>query len=238
MTSALPGAKPARRGRVPTIPTGQLPDPGGASPADNCFLWQKQVAGVYDGHRASIPDGVDPDELRDAAGAFVASDANMQLHPALQLVKDDADQAAKSVNDLINSTKVGGDTASLLAAQAYWQRKEKLLDSIKDKPKLVAAAQNLVKSASPDELPVLVQELSDYLESRDAPTEGLKSAYAAAVPGVSEAYANATVKARQRDLLMHNHANLQRAFQRDTPVMPLLDPATATSQQYVNSAGG
>jgi hypothetical protein len=111
-----------------------------------------------------------------------------------------------------------------------------VLDSIKDKSKLVAAVQNLVKSASPEELPVLVREASDYLESRNTPTDVLKSAYAEAIPRVKAAYANATVKARQRDLLTHNHANLQRAFQRDTPTMPLLDPATATADAYTDTA--
>jgi hypothetical protein len=238
MTSAVPGTKPARRAHVPPVPSGQFPDPGGDDAATRCFRLQSQVADLYGRYRSSIPDGIDPEELRDSAGSFVTSDANTQLHPALQAVKDDAAQAEKSVNDLVNATKVGGDTASLLAAQAYWQRKEKVLDNIKDVSKLVAASQNLVKSASPDELPVLVRELTDYLDRRGAPTDVLSSSYASAISGVQEAYENATVKARQRDLLTHNHSNLQRAFQKDTPVLPLFDPATATAKPYTNFAGG
>jgi hypothetical protein len=162
----LPGTKPACRVHVPPPPTGQLPDPGGATPAQRCFNLQRQVADLYDRYRSSIPEGVDPDELRDNAGAFVASDANAQLHPALAAVKGDADQAARNVNDLINATQVGGDTASLLAAQSYWQRKQRVLDNIKDKSKLVAAAQALVKNANAEELPVLVRELTDCHRSK------------------------------------------------------------------------
>jgi hypothetical protein len=120
MTSALPQTKPSRRVHVPPLPIGTFPDPGGDDAATRCFRLQNQVADLYDRYRSSIPEGVEPDELRDAAGAFVTSDANTQLQPALQAVKDDADQAAKQVNNLINATKVGGDTASLIAAQAYW----------------------------------------------------------------------------------------------------------------------
>jgi hypothetical protein len=193
----FPGTR-SRPAHMPNVRTGEVPDPGGSTPADHLWRLQNAVRGEYDGYRA--------------------------------------DQAAKQVNDLINSHQVGDDTASLLAAQAYWGRKSKVLDSIKDKSKLVAAVQNLVKSASPEELPVLVREASDYLESRNTPTDVLKSAYAEAIPRVKAAYANATVKARQRDLLTHNHANLQRAFQRDTPTMPLLDPATATADAYTDTA--
>lgn len=234
----LPGTKPSRRLHVPPVPTGTFPSPGGDTPAAQCFNLQRQVADLYNRWRSSFPDGVDPDELADNAGAFVASDANTQLHPALQAVKADADAAAKQVNDLINSTQVGGDTASLLAAQSYWQRKEKVLDSITDKAKLVAAVQDLVKKASPAELPVLVREAADYLTARKAPTDVLNKAYADAVPGVTEAFENATVKARQQAMLAHNHSSLQKSFQRDLPVLPLHDPATATADAYTDTAGG
>jgi hypothetical protein len=170
--------------------------------------------------------------LKDNAGAFSVSDAALALVPALDAVKTDAQAAADKVDELVGSHTVGDDVASRLAAQSYWHRKERVLDSVKDTPKLVAAVENLIRSATDDQVRVLSDELPDYLVSRNVPAGWLPTALASRVPGLADAQAEATLKARQVAVLQQNHAGLTNAIEKDTSVPPLLDPYQVTSEAY------
>ena len=97
------------------------------------------------------------------------SDPALALQPALDAVKADAEDAQTKVDNLIKGQKVGNDVEARLAAQSFWHRKERVLDSIKDQSKLVAAVQDLIRSADDAQVPVLAEELRDYLASRGAP---------------------------------------------------------------------
>ena len=91
----FPTVRPARRVHVPAPPSGQLPDPGGRDNVEHAYRRQQQVADSYTRYRNSIPDGVDPDELRDNAGIFGMTDAARSLQPALDAVQADADAATR-----------------------------------------------------------------------------------------------------------------------------------------------
>jgi hypothetical protein len=228
----IPGTAPARRVHVPAPPSGQLPDPGGRTPAERAHRLQKQTADLCTRWRGSFPDGIDPQELKDAAGQFAYTDAALALAPALAPVKDDADAATKKVNNLISGTRVSDDVASQIAAQRFWARTQRTLDSLKDTPRVVAAAQDLLAKADDARVPVLAEELGDYLASRNVPMGWLPDCLAQRVPGLADAQAEAIVKARQLAILQSNHQWLQRSMSSDLAIPELLDPAMATAEPY------
>lgn len=231
--SAIPGTRPARRVHVPPVPNGTLPDPGGRDAAERAHRLQRQTADLYARWRASFPAGIDPNELKDAAGQFAYSDAALALPDALAAVKDDADAATKKVSDLIKGTRVGDDVASQIAAERYWRRSERTLDSIKDLSKLTAAARDLIAGADAKTVPVLAEELADYLATRNVPTGWLPDALADKVPGLADASAQAITKARQYAVLQRNHQALTNAMAKDLAVPMLLDPSQVSAQPYM-----
>lgn len=176
----FPTVRPARRVHVPPPPSGQLPDPGGRIPAERSHRLQQQTADLYTRWRGSFPDGIGPDELKDAAGQFAFTDQALALPDALQAVKDDSVAANQKVDDLMKNTRVSQDGRA--ATDAFWYRKERSLDSIKDPSKLVAAAQDLVANADDDEIACLSEQLPDYLKSRQAPAGCFRQRWRPAFP--------------------------------------------------------
>jgi len=227
----FPGTKPSRISYPPPVPTGFV-DPGGKTPVEKALRTQQAVAELYSRWRAAHPSGIDPDVLKNNAGAFSVSDAALALQPALDAVKAYSDAASKKVSDLIDGQKVGDDVASQIAAQRFWDRSRRTLDSIKDGSKAVAAAQNLVANASGDQIPVLVEELSDYLAQRNLPAGWLPDALSQKIPGLSDAQADATLKARQHAVLAQNHHALTNAIEKDLAAPPLLDPSQVSAEPY------
>jgi hypothetical protein len=228
----FPGTAPARRVHVPSVPSGTLPDPGGRDSVERAHRLQRQTADLYTRWRASFPHGIDPDELKDTSGQFAYSDAALALPDALDAVKVDADSAAKQVNDLIKGMRVDGDVASQLGAQRYWSRAQRTLDAAKDPAKVVAAAQGLINNADDSQAPVLAEELSSYLASRNVPTDWLTDALASKIPGLSDASAEAIRKSRQYAVLLQNHQRLYHAMEKDVAAPQLLDPAQFTAEPY------
>jgi hypothetical protein len=87
-----------------------------------------------------------------------------------------------------------------------------VLDSVKDQGKLVAAVRDFIRSAPDAQIPTLSEELPDYLESRGIPADWLSTALASRVPGLDDAQAEATLKAKQHAFLAHNHNALTKAI--------------------------
>jgi hypothetical protein len=234
----LPGTAPARRVHVPPVPMGKLPDPGGATPAERAHRLQLQAAQQYTAYRASIPQGVDPDELKDNAGMYGVSDTAIALSDALKAVQADADAAVKRVNDLLDSNKVDdSDVAGQIAAQRFWARTQRSLDGLTNGAKAVNAARDIISKATAAQIPVLSEELSSYLASRGLPVDWLPQALAVKIPGMAEANADATLKQRQIAIVAGNHAILTHAFKAEIAAPPLVDPAVATSESYSNPTG-
>lgn len=101
---------------------------------------------------------------------------------------------------------------------------------------MVAAVQDLIKSAPDAQIATLAEQLPDYLISRGIPSDWLNDALAQRVPGLDGAQAEARLKAKQFAVLSANHDNLTRAMQRHTAPPPLLDPynPSITSEPYRN----
>lgn len=148
----------------------------------------------------------------------------------------DADAAQGKMGNLVKGQTVGSDVESRLAAQSFWHRKERVLDSIKDQGKLAAAVRDLISSAPDAQIPTLAEELGDYLASRNVPTGWLNNALAQRIPGLDDAQAEATLKARQHAVLTQTHNALTKAIVNDNPPPPLYNPysATITAKPYTN----
>jgi hypothetical protein len=233
--SALPGTRPARRVHVPPVPSGTFPDPGGRDAAERAHRLQRQTADLYTRWRASFPQGIDPDELKDNAGVFAYSDPALALEPALTAVKADADAASHRVSDAVKTVGVPDDQAA--QAQRIWARTQRRLDAAKGVAQKAAVAQDLISGAEGLTLGTLREELPDYLESEGVPTSWLPAAFAARVPDAADAVADATRLAKAQAVLLHNHNALTKAFAKDVDAPPLLDPAIATTQAYSNPTG-
>ena len=217
----FPTVRPARPAYPPPIPSGFI-GPGGKTPVERALRTQQAVADQYTAWRAAHSPNIHPDVLKDNAGAFQVSDAALALQPALDAVKADANAAQAKVSDLVKGQKVdASDVAAQLAADRFWRRTERTLDSIKDGPKVVAAAQELIKSADDSQITTLAEEVGSYLASRGIPTNWLPTALASKVPGLDDAQAEATLKAKQLAVLAQNHAGLTRAIANDNPPPPL-----------------
>ena len=230
----FPTVRPARPAYPPPIPSGFI-DPGGKNPAERALRTQAAVHKQYSDWRAAHSKDIDPDILKSNAGAFSVSDAALALPPVLGDVKADADAAKAKVDDLVSGQKVdASDVAAQLAADRYWRRAERTLDSIKDTPKLVAAAQDLIANADDAQVPVLAEELSTYLASRNVPTGWLTDALSSRIPGLSDAQADSILKARQAAILAENHARLTNAMAKDLNPAPLLDPYAVDATPYTN----
>jgi len=211
---------------------GSFPIPVAVTPLSAAHRLQQQTADLYSRWRGSFPDGIDPDELKDAAGQFAYSDAALALPDALSAVESAANAATRRVSDLVKGTRVGADVASQLAAQRYWARAQRNLDAAKDPAKVVAAAQNLIANADEGQTRVLAEELADYLASRSVPAGWLPDALALKIFGLSNAAADAIQKAKQHAILLQNYNALTNAFAKDIAAPQLLDPTIATATPY------
>lgn len=77
--------------------------------------------------------------------------------------------------------------------------------------------QALIASATDSQIPVLSEELDSYLSSRGLPTAWLPQALSTRIPGLSDATADATLKARQLAIVQHNNGALTHSFQKGIP---------------------
>jgi hypothetical protein len=232
-SSALPGTF-TRPQFPPPVPVGFL-DPGGTDPVTHALRVQKAVHDSYSQWRAAHSPDISPDVLKDTAGAFQVSDAALALPDALAESKAAADEAAQKLTDLVDRVRPGDDVSSQLAAHAYWHRKERVLDSVKDGAKLMDAVRSLIASASPSEVAVLNTELPDFLLSRGVrSTDWLQSEIASRLPGFAEASAAKTLAARQHSVIAQNHAAPTNAIQKDLNPPPLYTPFSQaiTSDPY------
>jgi len=236
---ALPGTASARGPAFPPpLPKGTPVHPGGDDAATAAYRRQQQVAGIYSSWRAAHSRDIPPDVLKANAGAFAVSDAALTLPPALDAVKQDAEDAVAQVNDLLKSSKVDdSDVAGQIAAQRFWDRAQRTLDAAQGVPKLVAAAQNLVAHATDAQIPVLNEELGDYLGARNAPSGWVPRALAERIPGMADATETRILRQRHLAVIAQNHAGLQHAFAKDVAAPPLMDPAAQTGEAYSDYSG-
>lgn len=229
----MPTVKSARPQYPPPVPTDGIVDPGGPDPVTRAHRLQQVVAQQYSQWRAAHHPDIAPDVLKANAGAFSQAPALRQLDAPLSAVKERVDRAASKVNDALKDTRVSPDAE--VRAGRVWQRAVRTLDTKKSPGEITAAAQALIANAG-DDLPVYVEELSPYLESRGVPTGFLTAAYAAAIPGLEDAQQDATLLAKQHAVLRSNHDRLTKAVAADVDPPQLLDPHSVDASSYTDES--
>jgi len=230
----FPGTRSAPR-HMPPVPKGQLHDPGGRDSVERGFRCQQQVAQWGDSYRASIPDGVSPDELRDNADILAVSDPALQLQPALDAVQADVDAANQRVAELTKGAGVPEEQTG--QGRAIWERTKDRIDKAKTKAEKAAVARGLIPGADGLTRAVYQQELPFLLETEGVPTDWLPAAFAASDPEAAEAVAKANRVQKHQAVLLANHQKIMRAFHQNTAVPPLLDPASISDLPYQNPTG-
>lgn len=228
---SMPGTKPARQTFPPPVPTAGVPDPGDGEPAARAHAVQTAVAQQYQAWRDAHPADIEPDVLKANAGAFMDAPAMQQLSPTLRAVEADTDQAGKHLTEVVNNTRVTPENEA--RANRVWGNALRVLDAKSDLSQVVDAARKLVAGAG-DDLPVFVESLGPYLESRGVPTDWLAIAYADAIPGLAEAHAEARRKTKALAIVRSNHDRLTNAVAKDHPAPHLLNPTTVDGSAYRN----
>lgn len=192
-----PATRPHQRAFPPPFPRFDERSVGGRNPIEHCARVQNAAAQQFNDWRHSFSPNVTPEDRRDSANLFSVSDAAVALPAALDAARAHADGAQAKADAAVEAPKVDGtDVAALLAADRFWRRIERTLDSVKDGPKVAAAAHDLVRNASDTELPVN-EELGPYLSSRGVPAGWLNAALAVRVPGADDLRADAALKAKR-----------------------------------------
>jgi hypothetical protein len=140
---------------------------GGRDPIEHAARVQTAAKDQYEQWRHSYSPNVSAEDRRDSAGFYAVSDGALALKPSMDAAKAHADEAQAKVDTAVNGQKVdASDVAAQLAADRFWRRTERTLDSIKDQGKLVSAARDLIANATDAELPVVAEEIGAYLTSR------------------------------------------------------------------------
>ncbi|OBI40893.1 hypothetical protein A5708_24780 [Mycobacterium colombiense] len=210
---------------------------GGGDPIEHAARVQSAARQQFHDWRRSFSPNVSPEDRRDSANWFTTSDAAQALKPALDAARAHADEAQATVDAAVKGQRVDTtDVAAQLAADRFWRRTERTLDSIKDQGKLVSAARDLIANATDAELPVINEELSAYLSSRGISTAWLNSTLAQRVPGVDDLRDDAALKSKRVAVLRLNHNGLVKAFANGTPAPELVDPysPSITPAAYTN----
>lgn len=232
----LPGTKPARPQHLQPISTA-VPSPRGHNPIETLDNLQHDVVdGMYHPYRRNIPAHVDPDELRDNAGAWAFSNAALALKPALDAAIAHRDAATQAV---VDATRVGEVPEEQTGqGAAIWNRAKDRIDKANGVPKKVAAMQDLIRGARGLALQVYQNEFPFYAKTEGLPTDWLTAAFAAERPEVADKVQTATLLHRQVAVGQHNHQKIMRAMEADTDVPTLLDPFAVDAAPYTNPATG
>lgn len=239
MTTAFRhNVKPSKPSFPPPVPTAEVPEPDAAlPPAQRARALQTAAAQQYSDWRAAHSPDIDPDLLKQNAGAFAAAPVvTKQLPAALSAVAADADAAQQRVRDTLNGASVKPEDEN--RARRVWDRAVRLLDSKSGPAEVSAAAGNLVANADPADVAIYGEELPAYLESRQAPSDWLDAALAQKIPGAADAAAESKLKQKQLAVVRSNHDRLVHAVKADVDPPYLVDPSTVSADDYVNPTLG
>ena len=203
---SFPTVKPARPVYPPPVPTGPLPDPGGATPVEHAYRTQKAVADAYTRWRQAHSPDIAPDVAKANAGAFAVSDAALQLPDVLETVSRMPKTPTPRRTNCSGAAASPTTTWIRLKRNAFGHVHSGRWTRSKNPAKLVAAAQDVVANADAENVPTICEELSAYLASKGVPAGWIPAALAEKVPGLADAQTAAILANRQRDVLAQNDA--------------------------------
>lgn len=194
------------------VPAPPAPHPTVAPPAAGATAFDNAaslIQGTVDAHRKFVdevsskatqysPEGMAA-ELRRFDGAKVLDDAEAAADMRVAELKDEVDQARRAL----------AAEPEPVQSQRIWERNLRVWDS-KNDVELAATIQKAFTSATPEELGVLLNETSHYLERRGLPTGLVEPVLQQVAPDYAKAKAK-VVKAEQARIIMQNNLRMARA---------------------------
>jgi vacuolar-type H+-ATPase subunit E/Vma4 len=156
--------------------------------------------------------------------AFRSTSAAKEVDRALENVTARRDAAAANVDKVRKSLSPNTDTSGELRASRYLQRVIRTLDG-KDGGALFESANQLISSATREELGTLLQELPAYLQSRGSTTDWIDAAVAQVVPEFATARAQLKQAESAFQVVRTNVQFVRQAFASDRPATILVDPS-------------
>jgi hypothetical protein len=168
--------------------------------------FEKHIAATLENAKHYTPEG-----LKHQLDAFQNTAAAKGVDAAEQQIAARRDQAQAEMDKVYRDLSPNGDAAAESRATRFWNRTERLLDSVESGERF-GVAQELVKSASREELGTLLQELPAYLKSCGVTTDWIDTVVGQAVPE----YASAKAQLKKADaavqIVRQNANSIRRAF--------------------------
>ncbi|MGQ4618450.1 hypothetical protein [Nocardia sp. R7R-8] len=159
-------APPADNIATVPAPYSVAPTVSGGSAVDRAQATIEAVENQFGKYLATIrAEHYSPEGLRAQIRAFADTHAGRAIDSALDAARQRRDDAHTAVDHARRELSPDGDTAAELRASRYWNRTQRLLDSLSP-TKASDAATTLIKDANAAELATLLQELLPYLQSR------------------------------------------------------------------------
>jgi hypothetical protein len=143
--------------------------------------------------------------------AFQNTAAAKAVDTAERQVTARRDQAQAQMDKVYRDLSPNGDAAAESRATRFWNRTERLLDSVEPGERF-GVAQELVKQASREELGTLLQEIPAYLKSCGVTADWIDSVVGQAVPEYSQAKSQLQKADAAVQLVRQNANSLRRAF--------------------------
>lgn len=193
----------------------------------------ENAATQFEKHLGTVDVEVYTNEgARQRINEFTRTDAAKAVDQAIDQVRERRDRAAARVEHLKRELSPAGDTATELRNTRFWDRTQKILDSISDHNRLHTIAEELITQADRTELGVLLQELTPYMRARieqfnaapdrkqrilDGYTTAIEDATAKAVPEYSKAKRQLSQAEKAFQVTEHNARSMRQQFEISAP---------------------
>lgn len=157
---------------------------------------------------------------------FTDTEAYKSLDTHLDAVNTRLNRARTDTDKARAHLSPNGDTAAELRANRYWNRTKALLDTQTDTSKVMAKAQELIASATREELGTLLQELQTYCTTRGVTTTNwIDTAIGKAAPEYGTAVKQRDKAEQAAIMATHNIRRLQTAIgKRSQTLVPIARP--------------
>lgn len=219
----IPGAQSAIR-RYPTPPPTHVPSLRGPDPYSQAHYLVEDVRNMFIAHRNSQHPDVPMDLQAAAAGDFAESPAAKAIQPLVDAVKADADAAQREALGYLQTYATPPTADAQATAARYFDRVERQLGSLGG-GRLLDAVTKIIESATPEQIPVLVEDLIPTLAAKGSPAEALTPVFSRALPEFAAKQAAATQRAKASALIQAEAQSTLRSITHNTNPPPLLDVA-------------
>ncbi|TAM64954.1 hypothetical protein [Mycobacterium sp.] len=217
--------------------TQAAPHRTGATAAQRAWASKQHAMTALADHIEAIEPAVHdrrytPEMVSENVQAFADTPAYQDVVRQHEAVHAKVDEAQHTIAQERAALIQPGDAAAESRALRYWARTERQLDATKDG---IGAAHEIIKSATPEQLSVLAEELEPYLKAKGHDTRWLDDAFAEKVPTYGAAHRR-LVAAQQAAMISDGDMRRLDDMLRQVPspdgLRPQRIPAIAYDRRY------